>query len=84
MGKGNKATDLQNMANILKQEKICFDDSPLKTAISELKQGEYNIQKLILKIDTVPRNTRPNIKLLEVLLNVQIQENNSVGNNVCI
>ena len=83
MAKGNKGTDLQHIADILQKEKICSDTTPLHKAIGELKNGAYNLQKLKLKIDVVPNNTRPSVKSLEVLLNVQITENKYNENNIC-
>ncbi|KAA6344024.1 hypothetical protein EZS27_008323 [termite gut metagenome] len=85
MGKGNLSADLQQLASILQKEKICFDTTPLKNVIGDLKknQGTYNLQKLKLKIDAVPNNTRPSVTSLEILLNVQIAESVSNENNIC-
>jgi hypothetical protein len=75
MGKGNLGTDIQQLAIILQKEKICSDISPLQKIIGEVKKGRYDLQKLKLKIDSVPNNTRPSsITSLEILLNVQIAE----------
>jgi len=83
MIKGNLSTDLQQMARILQTAKICSDITPLNNASRELKKGAYNLQKLKLKVDNVPNNTRPNVKSLEVLLNVQIKETKPNGNSIC-
>jgi hypothetical protein len=75
MGKGNLSTDLQQLATILQKEKICSDTSPMQKIIGEVKKGGYDLQKLKLKIDSVPNNTRPSsVTSLEILLNVQIAE----------
>jgi hypothetical protein len=74
MGKGNLSTDIQQLATILQREKICSDTSPLQKIIGEVKKGGYDLQKLKLKIDSVPNNTRPSVTSLEILLNVQIAE----------
>jgi hypothetical protein len=75
MGKGILSTDLQQLATILQKEKICSDTSPLQKIIGEVKKGGYDLQKLKLKIDSVPNNTRPSsVMSLAVLLNVQITE----------
>jgi hypothetical protein len=82
MGKGTLSTDLQQIASILQKEKICSDITPLNNAIGELKKGTYNLQKLKFKIDGVPNNTRPNVKLLDILLNVQITGTICDENNI--
>ena len=83
MSKGNLGADLQYIANILQNENICTDVTPLYNAIGELKNGAYNLQKLKFKIYVIPNNTRPNVKLLEILLNVQIAETKCDENNIC-
>jgi hypothetical protein len=78
MSKGSVSADLNLLARILRQEKFCLDTSPLSKVAGELgksKDWTYNLQKLKFKIDDVPRNTVPSdVKLLEVILNVQITE----------
>jgi len=83
MGKGNLSTDIQQLARILQKEKICSDISPLQKIIGEVKKGGYDLQKLQLKIDSVPNNTRPSVTSLEILLNVQIVETIPSTNNIC-
>lgn len=83
MAKGNKGADLQQIANILQKEKLCGDISPLSKIASEANKGEYNLQKLKIKITDIPNNTKPNITTLEVLLNVQIKETQLSGKNIC-
>jgi hypothetical protein len=57
------------------QKGYFFDTSPLQEIIGEVKKGRYNLQKLKLKIDSVPNNSRPSsVTSLEILLNVQITE----------
>jgi hypothetical protein len=84
MEKGNLSTDLQQLASILQTEKICSDTAPIQSAISELKKKKsgYSLQKLKLKIDSAPNNTRPNITSLEILLNVQITESTLNENEI--
>lgn len=82
MAKGNKGADLQQIAFILQKEKLCSDISPLTKIASEANKGEYNLQKLKIKIAEIPNNTKPNITALEVLLNVQIKEKQPNRNNI--
>jgi hypothetical protein len=77
MSNGNLMTELRQLADILKKEKICSDIAPLNNVIGELKRNKssYNLQKLKLQINAVPNNTRPSsVTSLEILLNVQITE----------
>lgn len=68
---GNYAAEIRIVADILKKEKLCSDISPLtKNCI----KGEYRVEELKFNISEVPRNTRPDIKLLEVLLDVSFKE----------
>jgi hypothetical protein len=87
MGKRNIATDLQQIATILYKERLCVDISPLSKIAGEANKGGYNLQKLKIKVDDVPNNTRPNVTSLEILLNVQITETlldkNKIDNPVC-
>lgn len=82
MGKGILSTDLKQLANILYKEKICSDISPFQKIIGEVKKGGYDLQKLKLKIDSVPNNIRPSVTSLEILLNVQITETLLNENNI--
>lgn len=72
----NYATYIQNIANILKNKKICSDISPLVGGY-DYKKGECNIAKLKFKID-IPRNTKPSVSLLNVFLDVSYKEMDSV------
>lgn len=68
---GNYATEIRVVADILKREKLCSDISPLIQCCSK---GEYRVEKLRFNISEVPRNTKPNVELLEVLLDVSFKE----------
>lgn len=82
MAKGNIGTDLQQIANVLLTEKLCVDISPLSKVAGEANRGFYNLEKLKIKVDAVPNNTRPNVTSLEILLNVQITETLLTENNI--
>lgn len=82
MIKGNLSANLLQVGNILQKEKICLDITPINLAISELKKGVCNLQKLKLRINDVPNNTHPSVKSLEVLLTVQIAENKLGENDI--
>jgi len=77
MGEGILSTEITNVSTILSQKGLCDDTGPLQKVIGELKKSQsYNLQRLEIKIDKVPNNTRPsNIKLLKAILTVQISEN---------
>ena len=68
---GNYATEINTIANILQREKLCSDISPLNNYCSN---GVYRVEELKFNIREVPRSTRPNVELLEVLLDVSFQE----------
>jgi len=68
---GNYATEINTIANILQREKLCSDISPLNNYCSN---GVYRVEELKFNIREVPKNTRPNVELLEVLLDVSFQE----------
>ena len=79
---GNYATEINFIANILQREKLCSDISPLNKCCSN---GMYRVEELKFNIREVPRNTRPNVELMEVLLNVSFQElqDDIPGSNYC-
>lgn len=68
---GNYAAEVKVIADILKREKLCSDISPLTRYCNK---GEYRVEELKFNISEVPRNTSPDIELLEVLLNVYFKE----------
>ena len=68
---GNYAAEINSIAKILQREKLCSDISPLNKCCSN---GMYRVEELKFNIREVPRNTRPNVELLEVLLDVSFQE----------
>lgn len=59
------------LASILKREKICSDISPLSNCFNN---GKYRVEELKFNINEVPRNTKPNVELLEVILDVSYNE----------
>lgn len=79
----NISTELQHIASILQGNNICPDISPINKAIADLKKGFCNIQKLKFKVDTIPNNTRPNVKSLDILLSVYIKEEECPKDNIC-
>lgn len=68
---GNYATEIHNIATILRKNKLCFDTSPLTNGY---KNGKCNIVKLKLNISDVPRNTRPTVSSLAIILDVVFDE----------
>lgn len=68
---GNYATEIQNIATILKQNKLCFDTSPLTNGYNN---GKCNVAKLKFNISDVPRNTKPSVSSLAVILDVAFDE----------
>lgn len=68
---GNYAAEIRVIADILKKEKLCSDISPLTQCCGK---GEYRVEELKFNISEVPRNTKPNVELLEVLLDVSFKE----------
>lgn len=84
MRKENLSAQLNNIATILKQEKLCGNLTPLYNVIGELKKSQsYYLQKLEINIDEVPNNTRPScVKLLKAILSVQISESTSADNQI--
>lgn len=81
MSKGNVLSDLNSLAKILQQEKICSDIRPINEVVGKLGKSDklsYNLQKLIFNIVDVPRNTVPSdIKSLSIVLSVEISENHN-------
>lgn len=71
--KGNISTDIQNITRLLTKQKICNDISPVTKAISNAKHGDFfQIEKFSLRINSVPRNTKPKVHSLNIVLNVSI------------
>lgn len=71
--KRNIATDLQYFATILTRHGFCSDSSPLQNAISSLKsKGFVHLESLKLHIDPAPRNTRPIVNSIDILLDVSV------------
>lgn len=71
--KGNISTDIQNITRLLTKQKICNDISPVAKAISNAKHGDFfQIEKFSLRINSVPRNTKPKVHSLNIVLNVSI------------
>lgn len=68
---GNRAAEIQNVANILKKMRICSDVSPLTNGY---KKGECNVAKLKFSIKDIPRNTKPMVSILDILLDVAYKE----------
>lgn len=64
---GNILVEIKNIANILKQQNLCPDTTPLTKGY---KNGECKVAKLKFNIQNIPRNTKPQVSLLEVLLDV--------------
>ena len=59
---GNVSADIQNIARILHKHRLCTDISPLTKIVGIFKDNSIvHLEKLKLHIDTVPRNTRPNV-----------------------
>lgn len=70
---GNTSTDILNVAKILQGKGLCTDISPLMKTISCFKREQITqLEKLKLHINTVPRNTRPNVESLDIYLNVTV------------
>ena len=84
MRKRNLSTEINNISAILFSAGLCRDIAPLHRVIEDLKKSQfYNLQKLEIDIDEVPRNTRPNdVKLLKAILTVQISESIYADNQI--
>jgi len=82
MGKGAVGSALNNIAELLKKEKICANTKPLSDAAKDLitrndspNMWGYNLQKLIFNNLEVPRGTEPsNVSTLTATLSVEIHE----------
>lgn len=73
--RGNTSTDILNVAKILQRKGLCTDISPLMKTIDCLKGGQIALlEKLKLHVDSVPRNTRPNVESLDIFLNVSVPQ----------
>ena len=68
---GNYATEIQNIATILKKNRLCSDTSPLTNGYNN---GKCNVAKLKFNISNVPRNTKPAVDFLAVILDVAFDE----------
>lgn len=82
MVKRNIGADLLQISRVLQSEKICLDITPINQAITGLKKGFCNIQKLKFKIDSTPNNTRPSVKSLDITMSVSIKEEQSKKNSI--
>lgn len=71
---GNCAAEIQNIAKILRKERLCTDVSPLTNGY---KKGECNVAKLKFNIKDIPRNTTPSVSILDVLLDLAYKETNN-------
>ena len=83
---GNVSADIQNIARILYKNKLCTDISPLTKILGRFKDNSIvHLEKLKLHVDTVPRNTRPIVKSLDILLNVSVPQvaSNDLGLSLC-
>lgn len=82
MGKGAIGSALNNVAELLKKEKICANNKPLLDAAKDLSIRKdspdvwgYNLQKLVFNNLEVPRGTEPsNVGTLTATLSVEIHE----------
>lgn len=72
---GNCAAEIQNIAKILKKKRLCLDISPLTNGY---KKGECNVAKLKFNIKDIPRNTKPVLSILDVLLDVAYMETKNI------
>lgn len=64
---GNLKTDIQQVFNVLNQEKLCSG------YYKNISNNICSIEKLKLNINDVPRGTRPNVKMLCVILTINFQ-----------
>lgn len=71
---GNYATEIQNIARILRNKNLCTDTSPLTCHL--YNQGNYRVERLNFNINDIPRNTKPKLVLLNVLLDIAFEESN--------
>lgn len=70
---GNIATDIQYMARLLTKYKLCKDPSPLTTAFSRVKNNDsYKVMRLKLNTRDIPRNTKPAVDAIDILLDVSM------------
>lgn len=82
----NIQTDMNIVANLLRKQRICNDISPISNAIAKSKKdGVYNVEKLQLSVNIVPRETRPNVKVLSIIFDNLVRYQNNVVNwdNYC-
>lgn len=68
----NVYTEIQNIANLLVKKRICKDVSPLIKINGARNQDFIQVDKLLFNIKPAPRNTRPIVEYLEILLNVTV------------
>lgn len=71
---GNYATEVQNIARILRKKNLCLDTSPLTSRL--YNQGYYKVEKLNFSINDIPRNTKPKLVMLNVILDIAFRESN--------
>ncbi len=63
----NIKTDIQHVFNVLNHEKLCSD------RFKSIVGNRCNIEKLKIDIKDIPRGTKPNVKLLCVILTINYQ-----------
>lgn len=73
---GNYAAYIQNIANMLKNKGLCPDITPLTKGY---KKGICNVMSLKFRIPNVPRNTKPSVASLDILLDVSFKETNKIN-----
>ena len=64
---GNIKTDMQQVFTVLNKEKLCMDK------YHYIKGNTFNIEKLKLNINDVPRGTKPNVRLLSIVFSICFQ-----------
>jgi hypothetical protein len=71
---GSCVAEIQYIARILRNKNLCLDISPLTNGY---KKGKCNVEKLKFHIEDVPRNTKPKVSFLDILLDVTYMETNN-------
>lgn len=90
MSIGAIATSLNNIAQVLRQNKVCQDVNVISQAARNINKSDkgkchYKVERLIFNIPTVPRNSIPSsTRDLKVIFNIEICEiiNSKEGNIV--
>ena len=75
MNMSNYATEIQNIARILRNKNLCLDTSPLTSHLYDKRI--HRVESLNFRISDVPRNTIPKLVMLNVLLDVMLEDGNS-------